>query len=97
MLHEVYSIRDAKTEVFSPPFLQKARGEAERSFSQLSNDPETSIGRYPEDFDLYYLGQFNDNSGAYTLLDTPKHIIKAIQVVRPKKSQDPDPLNRASN
>lgn len=97
MLHEVYSIRDSKTEVFSPPFLQKARGEAERSFNQLANDPQTFVGRYPEDYDLYYMGQFNDNSGAYTLLDTPKHIMKAVQVLKPKNQDVKTSLQEVKN
>lgn len=93
MLHEVYTIRDSKSEMFHPPFLQKAKGEAERTFTQLANDPETSIGRFPEDYDLYYLGQFDDNSGRYTTLDTPKHQIKAINVLKPKKPTQSGPID----
>jgi hypothetical protein len=84
MLHEVYAIRDSKAEMFHPPFLQKAKGEAERTFKQLANDPQTSVGSFPEDYDLYYVGKFDDNSGLYSLLDSPKHQLKAINVLTPK-------------
>lgn len=88
MLHEVYSVRDSKTEVFGSPFLQKSQGEAERSFQALTNDPQTFVGKYPEDFDLYYLGRYDDNSGQFKLLDTPKHLMKAIQVKKPTYQTD---------
>lgn len=84
MLHEVYAIRDSKAEMFHAPFLQKAKGEAERTFTQIANDPETSVGRFPDDYDLYYIGKFDDNSGLYTTLDTPKHQLKAINVLKSK-------------
>lgn len=86
MLHEVYSVRDSKTEVFGQPFLQKAKGEAERSFQALANDPQTFVGKYPDDFDLYYLGQYDDHSGAFNVLQTPKHIMKAIHCVKTDKN-----------
>lgn len=80
MLLKVFSIRDQKAEVFNTPFFQKSIGEAERNFKTLVNDDKSTVSQYPEDFDLYYLGEYNDNLGLITSLDTPQHVIKAVQL-----------------
>lgn len=80
-ISKIYSIRDSKAEIFNFPFFQKTHGEAERTFLQLVNDETTQIGKFPEDFDLYYLGTYDDQSGKVDVLDTPQHITKAISLV----------------
>lgn len=86
MVLRVYSIRDAKAEVFNTPFYQKTHGEAERNFRTLVNDGKSTVNQFPEDFDLYYLGQYDDNEGKFECLDTPQHVIKAIQLKDEKPS-----------
>ena len=76
----VYSVRDAKAEVFNTPFFQKTHGEAERTFKQLANDDKSMVGKYPDDYDLYYIGKYDDSSGKIEPLDTPQHVVKAIQL-----------------
>lgn len=80
MQHKIYSIRDAKAEVFHPPFYKKTHGEAERDFHKLVNEPNNQVSMYPDDFDLYYLGDFDDNTGKTKPLDTPQHIQKAALI-----------------
>jgi len=78
----LYTIRDSKGDFYQSPFPQKTHGEAERSFATLVNDPKTNIFNYPEDYDLYYLGEFNDKTGKFEGLDTPQHMQKAANVKR---------------
>jgi len=80
MKHKVYSIRDAKAEVFNCPFYKKTHGEAERDFKTLCNDPKSTVFNFPEDFDLYYVGEYDDDSGKLAPLDTPQHVVKAVQL-----------------
>lgn len=77
---KMYSIRDAKSEVFNPPFFNKTHGEAERNFKILADDEKSNVHRFPEDFDLYFLGSYDDNSGKIATLDSPQHMIKAVNV-----------------
>lgn len=83
---QMFSIRDAKGEVFNTPFFQKTFGEAERSFTQLINDGKSLPGQYPDDFDLYYLGDYDDQTGKFAPLDTPQHLVKAVQVLQKKQA-----------
>lgn len=80
MILKVFSIRDSKAEVFNTPFFQKTHGEAERNFKQLISDEKSTPHKYPDDFDLYHLGEYDDSTGKMTTLDTPQHMVKAVQL-----------------
>lgn len=73
----VYAIRDAKAEVYMQPWFAKAQPEAIRNFQGLTLDDKSLISKFPEDFDLYHLGEYDDSLGILSPLDTPKHIAKA--------------------
>ena len=85
MVLKIYSIRDSKGEVYNAPFYQKTHGEAERNFRSLANDEKSTIFQYPEDFDLWYLGEFDDNKGEFKPLDTPQHMLKAVSIKTPRQ------------
>lgn len=75
---KMYSIRDSKGDVFHPPFYKNTHGEAERDFKRLITDEKSMIYQYPEDFDLYYIGEYDSQKGTIKALETPQHIVKAI-------------------
>lgn len=77
---KAFSIRDAKAEIFNPPFYKKTHGEAERDFKTLVNDPKSQVYLYAEDYDLYFIGVYDDNTGKFMSLDTPQHLVKAVQL-----------------
>lgn len=81
MQKHLFSVRDSKASTFNAPFEAHTTGEAERSFRTAVTDPQTSINKYPEDFDLYKLGTIDTETGIITALETPLHIIKAINLV----------------
>jgi hypothetical protein len=63
MIQNAYSIKDAKANVFSAPFFSINDQVALRSFQQAQNDPNTTINQNPQDFSLYRLATFDDQSG----------------------------------
>lgn len=77
---KAFSIRDQKGEVYHTPFFKKTHGEAERDFKQLVSDPQSTLAKFPEDFDLYYVGTYDDQRGTFQPLDTPQHLVKAIDL-----------------
>jgi hypothetical protein len=74
MIQNVYTIKDAKTNAFANPFYSVNDATAIRSFEQAAADPNTTISQFPEDFSLYKLGTFSDESGEFTLEKTPQFI-----------------------
>lgn len=81
MILKIYSIKDQKVETFNTPFYAKTHGEAERNFITLTNDSKSTVNTFPQDFDLYYLGQYDDQTGKFEPLDTPHHLVKAEQLL----------------
>lgn len=77
----MYSLYDAKAEIFHPPFYKHTHGEAERDTRTLVNDGKSMVNKYPEDYDLYHVGTYDDKTGKIDSLDTPIHQIKCIQLV----------------
>ena len=85
MILKMYSIRDSKAEIYNRIWCLTTHGEAERAFRDLANDDGTTVGKHPEDYDLYYLGKFDDNSGKFEPVDSPEHIVKAVNLVKQLK------------
>lgn len=77
----VYSIFDEKAAVFGVPFFMKNKGIALRAFGDLIKDGNTSINKHPDDFKLYYLGEFDDNSGSLVSCKQPEFIAHAVDFV----------------
>lgn len=80
MKKKMYAIRDTKAEIYKQPTYFLTHGEAERAFKELANDREGIIGKNPEDFDLYYMGEFDDETGNIIPQEAPQHIQKAIHL-----------------
>jgi len=85
---QAYSVRDSKAEIFNVPFYGNTHGEAERSFMQVTNDPASNISKFPEDYDLYHIGTYDQTTGILQPLATPQHMLKALAVVRPKSQEN---------
>lgn len=91
MQFKVFSIRDAKAEIFHTPFYKATDRDAERDFKHAVNDKQTKLNEYPEDFDLYCLGTYEDRDGKFQSLPTLVHVVKGIQVyVIPTPPTKPD-------
>lgn len=83
---KAYSIRDQKGEIFNLPFFKITHGQAERDFESLVNDGKSSVNAYPEDYDLYHVGEYDDQKGIFVPLETPIHMIKAVQLYKKQTS-----------
>lgn len=85
MVLELYSIFDKKSGAYTAPFSARAPGEAVRTFSLRASDKNHPIGATPEDYALYHMGKFDDNSGEFNLLKKPEFLHHGIDVVRPSE------------
>lgn len=85
MLQRSYAIKDLKAGMFNTPFFQPTHGAAERAFQELVNDSQSFVSKYPGDYDLYYLGTYDDLTGALKTDGEIQHIVSAAQLAaRPK-------------
>jgi hypothetical protein len=72
----ICSIRDSAADAYGRPFFLPSVGVAIRSFTDEVNRAaeDNQIYQHPEDFDLFELGEFDDVTGRFTLLDVPKQL-----------------------
>lgn len=92
MILRSYSLYDRKAVSYSPPFHQATDGLAVRSLQELVNDPQTSVGRYPDDFVLYLVGTFDTEKGLVGSIEPLVHVMDARALV---KIQPPLPFDMA--
>lgn len=72
---KVFSVRDRAADVFGRPFFVPTTGQAVRAFTDTINSKEDSeMVRHPDDFDLYHLADFDDETGQFECLSQPKQI-----------------------
>ncbi|AXH73039.1 MAG: nonstructural protein [Microviridae sp.] len=76
----VYAVLDQGVGAFLPPLFMRSKGEALRSFTEAVNDPKSNFHRYAHDFHLMYLGEWDDNSGAFDA-SVPVRIISGNEVL----------------
>lgn len=79
MVVKVFSVYDVGVEAYMNPFFMRSRGEALRAFSNLCNDPQTSMFKNPEDYTLFELASYDDSTGKFTNETTPLSLGVAVE------------------
>lgn len=65
----MYAVYDSKAKAFCRPFFAAVEAVALRAFEGGANDPENEIGRHPNDFSLFQVGEFDDDTGVVRPLE----------------------------
>jgi len=93
MLLKVFSICDSCAEVYNTPFFMLTRAEAIRAFQNLALDASSNISQNPKDYNLYYLGTYDNNNATFTVDGKPEDLgcadlfLKEDNVVELEKAQ----------
>lgn len=74
MVIKMFAVYDSKAKAYSPPVSFTATGLAIRWFTDVVNDPKSSVSRYPEDFSLFEVGMFDDNTGELARIEKPLNL-----------------------
>lgn len=61
----ILAVRDRAADAFANPFYAPTIGAAVRGFSDEMNKSDSRLRLHPEDYDLFELGTFDDNSGVF--------------------------------
>lgn len=81
--HKIFTIFDEKVKSYSPPFYSVHKGQALRSWEELVNDGgKSTISKYPKDFSLYELGEFDDQQAKVILHLQPEFVADALTYLR---------------
>jgi len=74
---KIYSVRDIKVGSFEKPMFVKHEQEIIRSLTTVVNQKNSQviISQYPEDFELHYLGEYDDSTGKFNLMANSQFIL----------------------
>lgn len=78
----VFSVFDVKSGTFGTPFFCVNPAVALRTFQDLVNDSQSVVNRYPDDFQLFQFGQFDESTGLFDLSDRPVFLSNARDYLR---------------
>ena len=109
MRQQIYSIFDNKVKTFSNPFYTTHDQLAIRQATAVVNDNSTTLSQYPDDFELWNMGIWDD-SGKFSDIN-PKKMVPLSKLKKPEvqngkidenqnslnlqsRSEDPHPLGR---
>jgi len=63
MKYQIYTIFDNVAKLYHPPMFLMNDAVAIRNITTLKNDPSTSLGQNPNDFNMYHIGEYDDLMG----------------------------------
>lgn len=80
MTYGIYCIRD-RLAGFGSPYPHRSQDTAKRSFARIVNNSEGDIAFSPADYDLYLVGDFDDDSGLVTAVIPVQYICNGSDLV----------------
>lgn len=72
---ELFAIRDVVAGFFTSPFTAHSEQHAIRIMEIEANRPDSVMAQYPGSFDLYMLGDYDDQTAEIHLNKIPLHVI----------------------
>lgn len=82
MNYEVLVIFDKALGAYSRPMFVASKGQAVRSMSDEVNKPESEIGRHPSDYELFYVGVYDDRDASFTTAGPLELVCRCVDLVR---------------
>lgn len=61
---EMLAVKDEALEAYMRPFFAQSVGQAQRMFVDEVNNPQGEMHKHPNDYSLYHLGTWDDETGA---------------------------------
>jgi len=74
MLYVIVAVQDRALAAFNRPWYVQTRGFAIRAFSDEINKKDGQMRGHEDDFDLYILGSWDDETGAFENSTPPQQI-----------------------
>lgn len=65
MMYAIVAVYDSAMEAYGRPIFTASQGVALRSFKEEIVNPESQMSRHPEDYSLWYLGEYNETDGSF--------------------------------
>ena len=84
MTLKVYTVYDSKVGAYLNPFFMKSNGECLRAWHEVCNDPQSNISKYPSDFTLFEIGEWDDSTGEFSMYTAKQPLGTALEYNLPE-------------
>jgi len=88
VLQKIYAVWDSAAALYMQPFFTSNQGIALRAFTDACNSSDHPLGQHPEDYTLFYLGEFDDCLGNFTQEKTAQKVATGLSVLKPRMSAE---------
>lgn len=78
----MFSVFDIKAAVYGTPFFMPREAAAIRAFGDLVNDERSTVSKHPEDYVLFHIGDFEDDTANIEVVK-PRSLVTGASMVRP--------------
>lgn len=91
----IFTIYDRAASIYGTPFYSHNKQTALRSVAAEINrdDPSSTLASSPADFDLYELGEYDQDTGRFETFDTPQFVFSCTQLLAKPAVNPPAPLS----
>jgi len=80
MKYAVCAVKDRAVDAYNRPIYVPTIGVAIRSFTDEVNRKDSELANHPEDYDLYEIGTWDDQTCIYTSIEAPRVIARAQDI-----------------
>lgn len=80
MKMQLVAIKDTAAQAFMQPVFCHATGVALREFADAVNSGDHQFAKHPEDFEMYFLGEFDDSDASFALPKSPQLLSRALDL-----------------
>lgn len=78
---QMYTVKDKKADAYLQPFTTQTKGLAIRMIQGTLEQQDNNLSKYPEDFSLWKIGEFDENSGIIQGLQEPELVSQLTDLV----------------
>lgn len=75
-----FAIYDSKANVYGRPFFLQSAGVAMRIFGDMANDQKDPVGHHPEDYTLFELASWDEDTGKFTQDGANRSLANGIEL-----------------
>jgi len=87
---EMYSVYDKKSRIYQQPMFTQNRGTAIRDMHDFlkGRGKETMMSKYPDDYQLIYIGNFGEESGCLSAPDKCEIVCELADLIEKESPND---------
>lgn len=83
---KMYSVYDSKVQAYDKPFILRNKAEAIRAWTAAVNDPQTMMSKYPADYILFEIAEWDDITGMVTPYSGPHSVGTGLEFINASKT-----------